>query len=510
MQASKVQFPPAEAQPTWDIGPLYRFDKELGSGAYGSVCQATHIPTKEKVAIKRFSNIFKDPRYCKVVLREIEILSTLNFPFVARFRDLLGSADLSTLYLVMELCQTDLRKMSRSPVFLDHRQVQVVVYRLLVAVNYLHSCGVIHRDVKPANVLVNSDCSVKVCDFSLSRCISGLNSLNYDCFAALKQSGLLSKSVESSLHLSSFSNTVNEMSDDFLDDDDSDLEEGTADHTAAQYLFTTKSMDCNKQVAVSLRLEETKSVKEAAEVPKVVVPVKPPNHKEKIQEQRRVILMSSKIAGQTFKRELTGHVATRWYRSPELILLEKIYSSAIDIWAVGCVFAELLEMLKDNQPNYRNRRPLFPGTSCFPVSPAHDQTARVMGFPVSPRDQMKTIFDVKGTPTEEDLEFINDAKAEKYIKSFEKQERKPWSELFPGANADALDLLEQLLTFNPYYRITAKEALRHKYFETVRKKEQEKQATSFITLITDHYTSGDMRELTQMVVNKVKNLQKSY
>eukprot|EP00826_Nyctotherus_ovalis_P059356 TRINITY_DN8247_c0_g1_i5.p1 TRINITY_DN8247_c0_g1~~TRINITY_DN8247_c0_g1_i5.p1 ORF type:complete len:428 (-),score=118.94 TRINITY_DN8247_c0_g1_i5:196-1479(-) len=418
---------------------------------------------------------------------------------------LIASADLSTLYLVMELCQTDLRKMSRSPVFLDHRQVQVVTYRLLVAVNYLHSCGVIHRDIKPANVLVNSDCSVKVCDFSLSRCISGLNSLNYDCFTALKQCGLLSKSIESSLHLSSFSNTVNEMSDEFMEDEDSDLEEGTANHTAAEYQFTTKSMD-KKQLPTS---QEIKSLKEVVEVPKVVVPVKPPNHKEKIQEQRRVILMSSKIAGQTFKRELTGHVATRWYRSPELILLEKIYSSAIDIWAVGCVFAELLEMLRDNQPSYKNRRPLFPGTSCFPVSPAHDQAVRVMGFPVSPRDQMKTIFDVKGTPTEEDLEFINDAKAEKYVKSFEKQERKSWSELFPGTNADALDLLEQLLTFNPYYRITAKEALRHKYFENVRKKELEKQSTSFITLITDHYTNGDMRELTQMVVNKVKNLQKS-
>jgi len=41
------------------------------------------------------------------------------------------------------------------------------------------------------------------------------------------------------------------------------------------------------------------------------------------------------------KRELTGHVVTRWYRAPELILLEKDYTSAIDVWSVGCIFAEL-------------------------------------------------------------------------------------------------------------------------------------------------------------------------
>lgn len=491
MQPAEHAIPPSlsATKSAWDMGPCYRFERELGSGAYGSVCQAVHLPTKEKVAVKRFASIFKDPRYCKVVLREVEILSTLNSPLISRFRDVVASGE--DIYLVMELSQTDLRKMAKSPVYLDPKQVQTIVYRLLVAVNYLHSCGVIHRDIKPANILVNSDCTVKVCDFSLSRCVSGLNSLNYDCFTALKQSGLLAASIESSLHLSSFSNTVNEMSDEDMEED-SDLEEGARENMATQYQFATKSMEGNK-----------------VEAAKVAAPDKPPNQRERMQEQRRVILMSSKMAGQTFKRELTGHVATRWYRSPELILLEKIYSSAIDIWAVGCVFAELLGMVRDSQPNYQSRRPLFPGTSCFPVSPAHDQSVRVMGFPVSPRDQLRTIVDVKGTPSEEDLEFVNDPKAEKYVKSFEKQERKAWSDLFPGASKDALGLLEQLLTFNPYYRITAKEALRHKYFENVRKKQQEMEGSGFLTLITDHYTRGDLRELAQMVVNKAKNMQKS-
>ena len=40
------------------------------------------------------------------------------------------------------------------------------------------------------------------------------------------------------------------------------------------------------------------------------------------------------------KRELTGHVVTRWYRAPEVILLEKEYNAAIDIWSIGCIYAE--------------------------------------------------------------------------------------------------------------------------------------------------------------------------
>ena len=69
------------------------------------------------------------------------------------------------------------------------------------------------------------------------------------------------------------------------------------------------------------------------------------------------------------KRELTGHVVTRWYRAPEVILLEKGYTAAIDVWSAGCIFAELLEMIKENSPTYLDRSPLFPGTCCFPLSP---------------------------------------------------------------------------------------------------------------------------------------------
>jgi len=80
-------------------------------------------------------------------------------------------------------------------------------------------------------------------------------------------------------------------------------------------------------------------------------------------------LLKTKDMRKNMKRELTGHVVTRWYRAPEIILLEKDYGPAIDIWAVGCIFAELLSMMKENYSHFTERQPLFPGESCKLLSP---------------------------------------------------------------------------------------------------------------------------------------------
>lgn len=96
--------------------------------------------------------------------------------------------------------------------------------------------------------------------------------------------------------------------------------------------------------------------------------------KEETKEDLRSRLVKTKDARRNMKRELTGHVVTRWYRAPEIILLEKDYGPGIDVWAVGCIFAELLGMMKENAPTFMDRQPLFPGKSCFPLSPAKNPT----------------------------------------------------------------------------------------------------------------------------------------
>lgn len=100
-------------------------------------------------------------------------------------------------------------------------------------------------------------------------------------------------------------------------------------------------------------------------------------------------------------RQLTKHVVTRWYRAPELILIQP-YGSAVDIWSLGCIFAELLSMQEGSVPTYQDRVPLFPGGSCYPLSGDTGSTNSDERL-----DQLSVIFSVIGMPSEEDLMSID-------------------------------------------------------------------------------------------------------
>jgi mitogen-activated protein kinase 1/3 len=111
--------------------------------------------------------------------------------------------------------------------------------------------------------------------------------------------------------------------------------------------------------------------------------------------------VASRNSSLSYRKELTGHVVSRWYRAPEIILLNKQYGAPIDVWAIGCIFAELLGMIKENIEQPGDRKPFFPGQSCFPLSPVkrknREQTAST-GYPNEINDQLNIIFDVIGTP----------------------------------------------------------------------------------------------------------------
>jgi len=223
-------------------------------------------------------------------------------------------------------------------------------------------------------------------------------------------------------------------------------------------------------------------------------------------EENKILLSKCRKNQLGLKRELTGYIGTRWYRPPEIILLEKVYSTAIDVWATGCIFAELLGMIKTNMGNYRNRQALFPGTSCFPLSPSKNPTLEIAGYPVSPRDQLKIILNLKGTLTEADISFVNDDKAIDYLKDLPKSKKKSLKHLFPNEDKAALSLLKKMLSFNPHLRITVKEALRHEYFADIyiRNKDYEREYSSVLGLIVDKYPmEGDMRYLANQVIAKI-------
>lgn len=131
---------------------------------------------------------------------------------------------------------------------------------------------------------------------------------------------------------------------------------------------------------------------------------------------------------------LTEYVATRWYRAPEIMLNSKGYNKSIDVWSVGCILAEML-----------NNKPLFPGKHYL--------------------DQLNHILNINGSPTEEDLQCIQNERARGYLINLPRKNKVPYDKLFTNADPLALDLLEKMLTFNPNIRITVEEALCHPYLK---------------------------------------------
>ena len=74
--------------------------------------------------------------------------------------------------MITELMQSDLHKIIVSPQHLSADHIKVFLYQILRGVKYLHSAKIMHRDIKPGNLLVNSNCVLKICDFGLARLVS--------------------------------------------------------------------------------------------------------------------------------------------------------------------------------------------------------------------------------------------------------------------------------------------------------------------------------------------------
>merc|ERR1712190_572616 len=169
---------------------------------------------------------------------------------------------------------------------------------------------------------------------------------------------------------------------------------------------------------------------------------------------------------QRLKKNLTGHVVTRWYRAPELILLEEEYTEAIDVWSVGCIYAELLGMLDGVKTE--DRGPLFPGSSCFPLSPDHKHKTDYKYHTRGKHDQLNMIFNLLGTPSEEDVASLERDDAKRYVKCFAPREGDGLGAKFPTVESDSLDILRGMLKFSPRARISVSDALSHKLFTEIR------------------------------------------
>ena len=167
---------------------------------------------------------------------------------------------------------------------------------------------------------------------------------------------------------------------------------------------------------------------------------------------------------------LTAYVATRWYRAPEIMLSWREYTNAVDMWSVGCMLAEII-----------GRKPLFPGRDYI--------------------HQLKLVTDTIGTPSSEDIQYINSARARRYIESLPPKAKVEMGTLFPAASEVLRDLLDRMLIFDPRRRITVEEALEHPYLTSLHDPEDEPTCASVFYFPFEHQ-EPNAQQLRQLILEE--------
>lgn len=285
----------------------YQKMEKIGEGTYGIVYKARDRVTSEIIALKKIRLEAEDEGIPSTAIREISLLKELQHPNIVRLYDVVHTEH--KLTLVFEFLDQDLKKyLDVCDSGLEIPILKSFLYQLLTGVAYCHHHRVLHRDLKPPNLLINREGQLKLADFGLARAFG--------------------------------------------------------------------------------------------------IPV----------------------------RSYTHEVVTLWYRAPDILMASRKYSTPVDIWSVGCIFAEMA-----------NGRPLFAGTS--------------------ESDQLDKIFRLLGSPSVSDYPGIVDLPeyAPDLIPRYS-QPRNGLSSLVPTLDASGVDLLSRMLQYDPAKRVTAQKALEHPYF----------------------------------------------
>ncbi|XP_071964033.1 extracellular signal-regulated kinase 2-like isoform X2 [Antedon mediterranea] len=154
----------------------YEIKKRLGKGAYGIVWKAIDRKTGEVVALKKIFDAFRNQTDAQRTFREIMFLQEFSgHENIVKLLNVMRAENDKDIYLVFEFMDTDLHAVIKKGGILKDVHKRYIMYQLLKATKYLHSGNVIHRDKKPSNILLDSECFLKLADFGLARSITQLD-----------------------------------------------------------------------------------------------------------------------------------------------------------------------------------------------------------------------------------------------------------------------------------------------------------------------------------------------
>ena len=438
----------------------YRFVSVLGKGSFAEVAKYEVIPPPGTspsgpptfVAIKSVNRVdYKSGANLGAVkeLQAIQEIANGGHKNIVKLIDSFPFGD--RIHLVLEYCASDLGRTLRDRTLAIHEHhIKGFLQQILEGVAYIHKSGLMHRDLKPDNVLLTSNGAVKLADFGHA----GPDIGRADLLAAIPVA------------------------------------------TAPPLPFVKANVISSSSSSSSSSLTSSTSFSSPS----------PPGRR--VCNQIATQILRQKSNDLFPPRSYFFRVVTLWYRAPELLFGARYYSNAIDMWAVGCLFAEMLL-----------RQPLFPSQSTRGEPEEVAQLAeifRLMGTPVdttlssssssssSCSSSSSSLSEKPATTGMSDVEEISTSSSSSSSSSslkaatsllandptwpgcsslpgycdFEFRKPQAWREIFPiepgnpsnfegpGASSLALDLLSRMLVFDPKRRISAEDALKHSFFSS--------------------------------------------
>lgn len=147
----------------------YVLGPKIGRGCYGNVFKVTRKKTGKEYAMKKIMHAFRNATDAQRTYREVAYLvEFVGHSNILQLFEVMKSEDDRHLYLVTEIVDTDLHRILKNSVLQQVHKL-FIGYQIFRGLKYIHSAGVMHRDLNPSNILVSQNCSIKIADFGFSR-----------------------------------------------------------------------------------------------------------------------------------------------------------------------------------------------------------------------------------------------------------------------------------------------------------------------------------------------------